>query len=45
MMHLGVEQGTSGDGVIEKAESMGFVCDAPELKCFVRDYVDRGSGR
>jgi uncharacterized protein (TIGR01244 family) len=41
MMHRGVEQGMSGDEVIEKAESMGFECDTPGLKDFVRGYVDR----
>lgn len=32
MMHRGVEQGMYGDEVIEKAESMGFECDTPDLK-------------
>ena len=45
MMHRGVGQGLSGDEVIKKAESMGFECDTPGLKDFVRGYVDRRSGR
>ena len=44
MMHVGSKQGMSGDQVIEKAESMGFECDTPELEDFVRSYVDRHSG-
>ena len=44
MMHRGVEQGMSGDEVIEKAESMGFECDTPGLKDFVRSYVDKRAG-
>lgn len=40
MMHVGIERGTPGDEVIEKALDMGFECDTPELKQFVRDYVD-----
>jgi uncharacterized protein (TIGR01244 family) len=45
MMHLGAEQGMSGDEVIEKATSMGFECDTPGLERFVRSYVDRHIGR
>ena len=45
MMHLGAEQGMSGDEVIEKAASMGFECDTPGLERFVRGYVDRHNGR
>lgn len=45
MMHRGVEQGMSGDEVIDKATSMGFECDAPGLRDFVRGYVDRRSDR
>ena len=44
MMHRGVEQGMSGDEVIEKAESMGFECDTPGLKEFVRSYVNNRAG-
>lgn len=41
MMHLASERGMSGDETLEKAASMGFECDTPELESFVRDYVDR----
>ena len=44
MMHLGAEQGLSGDEVIQKATSMGFECDTPGLENFVRGYVDRHGG-
>ncbi|TPE49710.1 rhodanese-like domain-containing protein [Amaricoccus solimangrovi] len=41
MMHRGAQRGMSGDEVIEKAESMGFECDTPGLKDFVRGYLDK----
>jgi uncharacterized protein (TIGR01244 family) len=41
MMHVASQQGMSGEQVIEKAESMGFECDTPELEEFVKSYVDR----
>lgn len=41
MMHRGVEEGLSGDEVIQKAEAMGFECDTPGLKEFVRNYIDK----
>jgi len=40
MMHVGCEQGLTGDEVIRKAEEMGFECDTPELEDFVRSYVN-----
>lgn len=40
MMHVGIDRGMSGEEVVEKALSMGFECDAPGLKDFVRRYVD-----
>lgn len=41
MMHQGVEAGWSGDETLEKAEQMGFECDVPALKDFVRGYIDK----
>ena len=41
MMHQAVESGWSGDETLEKAEQMGFECDHPALKDFVRGYIDR----
>jgi uncharacterized protein (TIGR01244 family) len=43
MMHVASKQGMSGKQVIEKAETMGFDCDTPELEQFVKNYVDRHS--
>lgn len=41
MMHVAREQGWSGDETIERAEKMGFECNTPDLKAFVKSYVDR----
>ena len=43
MMHLASEQGWSGQQTLEKAEQMGFECDKPELRQFVKQYVDQYS--
>lgn len=40
MMNMAVEQGMSGDQTLQQAEQMGFKCDQPELKEFVKSYVD-----
>ncbi len=40
MMHLSVENGQSGEETIDKAMEMGFECDKPGMKEFVKDYVD-----
>ena len=40
MMHMAAEQGMTGDQTLEQAQKMGFKCDQPELKQFVRQYVD-----
>ena len=45
MMHIGSEQGMSGDEVIKKAKEMGFECDTPELEDFVKSYVDNRNNR
>jgi uncharacterized protein (TIGR01244 family) len=45
MMHIGCEQGMSGEEVIKKAEEMGFECDTPELEDFVKSYVDNHNGK
>lgn len=44
MMHIGCEQGMSGDDVIAQAEEMGFECDTPGLEEFVKDYVNSHNG-
>lgn len=41
MMHIASEEGMSGEEVIERAESMGFECDTPELESFVKNYVQQ----
>jgi uncharacterized protein (TIGR01244 family) len=41
MMSLAVDQGMSGDQTLRQAEQMGLRCDQPELKKFVKGYVDR----
>ena len=40
MMATATKEGWSGDETLEKAHAMGFECKAPELKQFVRSYVD-----
>lgn len=45
MMHIGCEQGMTGEEVIKKAEEMGFECDTPQLEDFVKSYVDNHNGK
>jgi uncharacterized protein (TIGR01244 family) len=45
MMAAAVEQGWSGDQTLQTAEQMGFKCDTPQLKEFVKGYVDRNVAR
>lgn len=40
MMHTAIANGMSGDQTLAQAEQMGFDCDVPELKQFVKSYVD-----
>lgn len=40
MMHVAIEENMSGEQTLQKAEAMGFECDVPELKQFVRSYVN-----
>ena len=39
IMYIGCKK-TSGVEVSEKTEKMGFECDVPELKQFVKKYVN-----
>ena len=41
MMHTACEAGMSGDQTLERAEQMGFECDVPQLREFVKGYIDR----
>ena len=43
MMHVGIDKGMSGEEVLQQALNMGFECDAPGLKNFVKRYVDEKS--
>ena len=45
MMHIGCEQGMTGEEVIKKAEEMGFECDTPQLEDFVKSYVNNHNGK
>jgi uncharacterized protein (TIGR01244 family) len=40
MMDMAVEHGMTGEQTLQQAEKMGFKCDQPELKEFVKSYVD-----
>lgn len=40
MMDLAVRQGISGDATLEQAERIGFECKEPQLRQFVKGYVD-----
>lgn len=39
MMHIGSKKDLSGEEVIKQAEDMGFECDVPELKQFLKKYM------
>lgn len=41
MIHTACEAGISGEQTLHQAEQMGFRCDVPQLKEFVKGYVDR----
>jgi uncharacterized protein (TIGR01244 family) len=45
MMHIGCEQGMTGEEVIKEAEEMGFECDSPQLEDFVKSYVNNHNGK
>jgi uncharacterized protein (TIGR01244 family) len=40
MMHIGCEQGRSGEQTLQKAKELGFDFDKPELRDFITTYVD-----
>lgn len=35
-----VREGWSGEETLQRAEEMGFECEVPEMKDFVKNYVD-----
>jgi len=43
MMHFACESGLSGEQTLRQADHLGFECDKPELKEFVKTYVDTHS--
>lgn len=40
MMHLARETDMTGEEAIEQAKNMGFECDQPELKEFLKKYIN-----
>lgn len=40
MMHVACENNMSGEDAIEKANQMDFECDEPELKEFLKNYIN-----
>ncbi|GJQ50789.1 hypothetical protein KsCSTR_01350 [Candidatus Kuenenia stuttgartiensis] len=41
MMYQALKEGVTGEEAIQKAESMGFACDVPQLKAFFIDYINQ----
>ncbi|WP_347273938.1 protein tyrosine phosphatase family protein [Candidatus Kuenenia sp.] len=41
MMYLALKEGITGEQALQKAMSMGFECDAPQLKAFFIDYINQ----
>ncbi|MFQ5902931.1 MAG: beta-lactamase hydrolase domain-containing protein [Candidatus Binatia bacterium] len=41
MIHAAIELGWTGEETLRKAGEMGFECNVPALKEFVRGYIDR----
>ncbi|MDE1889692.1 MAG: protein tyrosine phosphatase family protein [Planctomycetota bacterium] len=41
MMYQALKEGITGEQALQKAMSMGFACDAPQLKAFFIDYIDQ----
>jgi hypothetical protein len=39
-MHMGCQQGWTGRQTLEHAESMGMKLESPQVREFVRRYVD-----
>jgi uncharacterized protein (TIGR01244 family) len=41
MMDSAIQAGWSGEETLQKAAQMGFECDVPQLKDFVKGYIDQ----
>lgn len=41
MMYLAVKEGLTGEEALQKAMSIGFACDVPQLKAFFINYIDQ----
>jgi hypothetical protein len=40
MIDKAIKEGWSGEDMLRRAEEMGFECEAPEIRQFVKGYVD-----
>ncbi|MEX0820395.1 MAG: protein tyrosine phosphatase family protein [Pirellulaceae bacterium] len=40
VMDKAIKEGWSGEATLQRAEEMGFECNVPEIKEFVKSYVD-----
>jgi uncharacterized protein (TIGR01244 family) len=40
MIDKAIQEGWSGEDTLRRAEEMGFECEAPEIRQFVKGYVD-----
>lgn len=41
LMYLAIQEGLRGEEALQKAMSMGFACDVPQLKAFFINYIDQ----
>ena len=41
MMYMAIKEGMTGEEAIQKAMSLGFACDVPQLKDFFKKYIDQ----
>ncbi|MDN3515669.1 MAG: protein tyrosine phosphatase family protein [Candidatus Brocadia sp.] len=41
MMHVGLKEGLTGEEALQKAMSIGFACDMPQLKDFFINYINQ----
>lgn len=41
MMHTALKEGLTGEEVLQKAMSIGFACDMPQLKDFFVNYINQ----
>lgn len=41
LMYMAIKEGMTGEEAIQKAMSLGFACDEPQLKDFFKKYIDQ----